>query len=163
MAFVFRKRLDIPVFVLANVIVDLEVLFAKGGFPHRYWHWHSLLVGTAVGIVWGLSAFLLRKAFKKIMRIFHMPYHTDLKKMLISGILGVWVHVFVDAIYHYDVQPFWPYAKNPLWRLGKVRLTQDNVKIACIVFLVGTLLIYASILRTYTKKKKADDTQQTEY
>ena len=52
---VFRKWIDMPVFVLANVIVDVEVLavglFGLGWPIHRYCH--TLLIGAVVGALWG--------------------------------------------------------------------------------------------------------------
>ncbi len=94
------------------------------------------------------------------MKLLRIPYDTSLKKMVISGVLGLWIHVIIDSIDHYDVQPFWPYPKNPLWRLGKLRLTQDNVKMICGLFIVAAILIYVSILQAYAKKKKVQDAQQ---
>ncbi|MBW8001628.1 MAG: DUF4184 family protein [Planctomycetes bacterium] len=159
-AFFFRRWIDIPVFILANVIVDVEVLFATGWSPHRYWHWHSLLIGAVIGIIWGLAAYPLRNLFKKIMKLLRIPYETNMKKMVISGVLGLWTHVIFDSIYHYDVQPFWPYTKNPLWKLGKLNLTQDQTKMICTLFMVAAILIYVSILQTYAKKKKVQDARQ---
>jgi len=159
-AFLFRKWIDIPVFILANVIIDVEVLFAASWPQHRYWHWHSLFIGTVVGIIWGLSAYPLRNLLKKSMKLLRIPYDTNLKKMVISGVLGIWMHVIFDSIYHYDVQPFWPYPKNPLWKLGKLRVTHDQTKMICGLFMVGAILIYVSILKIYAKKKKVLDARQ---
>ncbi|MHC4641289.1 MAG: hypothetical protein ACYS32_06565, partial [Planctomycetota bacterium] len=61
-----RKWIDIPVFVLANVIVDIEVLIMvllDVRYPiHRYTH--TLLLGAAAGIIWALAAWPLRTVFK---------------------------------------------------------------------------------------------------
>ncbi|MHC4544154.1 MAG: hypothetical protein ACYSYL_06435 [Planctomycetota bacterium] len=92
-----RKWLDIPVFVLANVIVDLEVLLGHGYPIHRYFH--TLLIGAAAGILWATVAYPLRNLFKMIMQTLRIPYQTSFLKMLISGVLGVWLHVVIDSIY----------------------------------------------------------------
>ena len=61
-----RKWLDIPVFVLANVVVDIEVLVIRLlglGWPaHRYSH--TLLIGAVVGAIWGVAAYPLRHFLK---------------------------------------------------------------------------------------------------
>ena len=149
-----RKYIDIPVFVLANVIVDLEVLavnlFGLGRPVHRYFH--TLLIGAAVGVIWGSSAYPLRHLFKKIMQILRIPYETGFWKMVISGALGAWLHVIIDAIYHWEVRIFWPSKATPLWRL----LTHTQVIFICIVCLLATLVLYAIVYVTYTKQSKAE-------
>jgi len=74
----FRKWLDIPVFVLANVVVDVEVLVIaslKLGYPlHRYWH--TPLIGGVVGALWGIAVFPLRTIFRRIMSAYRLNYET---------------------------------------------------------------------------------------
>jgi membrane-bound metal-dependent hydrolase YbcI (DUF457 family) len=141
----FRKWLDIPVFVLANVVVDLEVPLIKLlglGWPvHRYFH--TLLIGAAVGAVWGIAAYPFRHFFGKIMRIIRIPYQTGLRKMVVSGVLGVWLHVVIDAIYHWDVQIFWPSKVKPLYGL----ISQGWVKAICVVFFFAAIILYALTYR----------------
>lgn len=136
----FRKWIDIPVFLLANVIVDLEVLiinFLGAGWPiHRYIH--TLLIGTAAGIVWALAAWPLRNVFKKGMQILHIPYKASLLKMIISGILGVWLHVSIDSIYHWDVCLFWPSKIKPLYAI----LTKQQVETICLISLIPAFILY---------------------
>jgi hypothetical protein len=136
---VFRKWLDIPVFVLANVVVDIEVLFNHHWPAHR--HFHTLLIGAAVGAIWGIAAYPLRHLFEKIMRILRIPYQTGFRKMVVSGVLGVWLHVVIDAIYHCDVQVFWPSNANPLSGL----ISHEQVKILCVAFFFAALILYAIV------------------
>jgi membrane-bound metal-dependent hydrolase YbcI (DUF457 family) len=147
---IFRKWIDLPVFVLANVIVDIEVLFADSWPKHKYAH--TLLIGTAVGVVWALAAYPLRPFFKKVMQIIRIPYKTGFWKMIISGILGVWLHVLTDGIYHWDVQMFWPGKSKLLWRL----LSQGQVKAICIAFFVTAVIVYATTVLPYIKQNKAE-------
>jgi len=135
---VFRRWIDLPIFLLANVIIDIEVLFADGWAVHRQWHFHTFLVGGAVCAVFAVTAWPARHLFEKLMQSFHLSYETGLWKMVFSGILGAWFHVFIDAIYHYDVQPFWPRPKNPFWRL----LNQGQVKAICLAFIVAAVALY---------------------
>jgi membrane-bound metal-dependent hydrolase YbcI (DUF457 family) len=150
----FRKWLDIPVFILANAIVDMEVLVIVRlglGYPiHRYLH--TLLIGAAAGIGFALAAWPLRKVFKKIMRILSLPYQTSLRKMVISGILGVWFHVFIDAICHPDVHLFWPYKSILLWRL----ITKHQVESLCLAFFIPALILYLLTVILSRNKNKAE-------
>jgi len=153
-ALAFRKWIDPAVFVLANVIVDIEVLVIMLlgiGWPmHRYCH--TLLIGAAVGIVWGLAAYLLRNFFKKIMKIFHISYKTGFWKMLVSGVLGAWFHVVVDAVYHWDVRMFWPSNIKPLHGL----LTQQQVNIICTIFFIPAIILYILAVIAFVKKNRAE-------
>lgn len=35
--------------------------------------------------------------------------------MILGGALGIWLHVLIDGVYHYDIQQLWP------WRYNLVR------------------------------------------
>lgn len=153
-ALVLRKWIDPAVFVLANVIVDIEVLviiLLGIGWPrHRYCH--TLLIGAAVGIVWGLATYPLRNFFKKIMQIFHISYKTGFWKMLVSGVLGAWFHVVIDAIYHEDVRMFWPSDAKPLHTL----LTQQQVNIICTIFFIPAIILYILAVIAFLKNNRAE-------
>jgi membrane-bound metal-dependent hydrolase YbcI (DUF457 family) len=148
---VFRKYIDIPVFLLANIAVDIEVLVINLlglGWPvHRYVH--NLLIGAAVGAVWGLSAYPLRNLFKKIMQLIRLPYQATLLKMIISGILGIWLHVLIDAPANWDIRLFWPSKIRPLWHL----LTEQQTKAICLAFLLAAVIVYLYILAAYIMKQ----------
>jgi membrane-bound metal-dependent hydrolase YbcI (DUF457 family) len=160
---VFRKWIDIPVFMLANVAIDIEVLiiaFMGLGRPiHRYAH--TLLGGLVLGIVWALAAYPMQGLFKKTMEILRLKYETSLFKMIASGVLGVWLHILVDGIYHGDVRPFWPNTRISFWRmiLRQVGYKNHNalkewVQAGCMVFWIAAILIYLLILWRQWRSKK---------
>jgi len=155
---VFRKWLDVPVFILANVIVDIEVLvvmvFGLGAPHHRYCH--TLVGGAAVGLLWGVAAYPLRGVFKAVMRTLCIPYRPSLLKMVFSGILGVWLHVLIDGAYHPDVQVFWPSRTQSLWITVMNRISGEQIKTVCIVFLVATIVPYAIAVVSYFKTPRSD-------
>jgi membrane-bound metal-dependent hydrolase YbcI (DUF457 family) len=157
---IFRKWIDIPVFVLANVIVDLEVLiitqFRLGHPIHRYVH--TLLIGAAAGIIWALAAWPLRNIFKKIMQLLRIPYKTSLLKMIISGVLGVWLHVIIDSIYHPDVHLFWPYKSIPLWRI----ITGQQLEFLCLIAIIATLILYLLTVILSWNKIEAEKAHEKE-
>jgi membrane-bound metal-dependent hydrolase YbcI (DUF457 family) len=149
-----RKYIDIPVFVLANVIVDIEVLvlnLLETGWPmHRYTH--TLLLGAAAGVIWAIAAYPMRHLLEKIMQIIRIPYQTNFRKMVISGILGVWLHVVIDAIYHLDVPLLWPSKARPLWHV----LSQGQVKGICIAFCVAAAVLYLIIVVSDSKRNDGE-------
>ncbi len=162
---VFKRWLDLPAFVLANVIIDLEVLFCiektsgpftHWNFPHQVFHFHTLIVGGIVGAVFGLALFPFRTIFEKLMNLLRLAYKPTALKMAVSGLLGAWLHVIIDGIYHRDVQMFWPDKNHrPLWNL----LSQSEVKNICLTFAAAAAALYIILLalssRTNRDNKKS--------
>ena len=148
---VLKKWIDLPVFVLANVVVDLEVLvnnFLKLGWPvHRYVH--TLLIGTIAGAVWGLAAYPLKDIFKWAMNLAQLTYQPNMLKMIISGILGIWLHNIIDSVYHTDVRLFWPNESKPLWNL----VSHNQLKYICIAFWIAAIAVYVVNLIISLKSK----------
>jgi len=150
----FRKWLDIPVFVLANVIVDIEVLVIRLlqlGYPkHRYCH--TLLIGTAIGALWGIAAYPLRHFFERLMHIFNLPYEATIRKMVISGVLGVWLHILIDGAYHSDVKVLWPFRAASFWLMVHRLLDKGLIEDICVSFFLAAILLYAIVLASSTKR-----------
>lgn len=138
------------------MIVDAEVLvvmvFNLGWPRHRYCH--TLLIGAAVGALWGVAAYPLRNLFKKIMYLFHIPYETSLPKMLISGILGFWLHILIDGAYHFDVKILWPNKTISLWRIAHRHLGQGKIEIICLIFFIAALVPYFFAVRSFSKNRR---------
>jgi len=153
-----RRWLDIPVFVLANVIVDIEVLvigaLRLGWHRHRYAH--TLLIGACFGIIWAVAAYPAHPLFEKLMQVLHIPYETNFWKMLASGILGVWFHVLIDGIYHWDIPMFWPSKAKPLFNI----IPHDWVKPICVVFFCAALIPYAFAAKSYSKETTPTESEQ---
>lgn len=147
-------------FLLGNVIVDVEVLFANGGYHHRVWHLHTFLVGGLVGAVCGAIVYFakpLRKLFEFGMRLLHIRYRPTLLSMILGGMAGVWMHVLIDSFYHYDVQPFYPLGENPLFKPAHWRdvpAIHHNIETICLAFFVPAAILYALAVWSFFKTKK---------
>ncbi|MHC4500074.1 MAG: hypothetical protein ACYS21_13275 [Planctomycetota bacterium] len=148
-----RRWVDLPVLLLANVVVDVEVLIVRMfelGWPiHKYAH--TFLIGAGAGALWGILAYPLRNFFKAVMQMVRLPYETGFVKMAVSGVLGVWLHVLIDSVYHFDVRPFWPWVKRN-YMFGAIG--QSSVLIICIILWVAAVGLYIRLLRSQTKKSK---------
>jgi len=138
-----RRWLDVPVFVLVNVAVDLEVIvmtaFPMRNYPVRYMH--TLLFGAVVGALWGCLMIPLKGAFQRFMHAIRLRYRPSSSRMIASGVLGAWFHILIDGLYRTDAGLFWPLRwKNPLCRFGK-----NEVEWLCILGSVAALTVYAFI------------------
>ena len=157
----FRRWLDPAVIIAANVVVDFEVLFAPGMLPHRHWHLHSWLTGALVGAVFGGCLYMVKPVRRAIvwgMKLLRIPYKPSLWKMTVSGALGVCVHVLIDGLYHYDVEPLFPRRGNPLWRwlfdmTHSNDLNQAKIKLICVLLFIPAILLYVLAVREYNKQK----------
>lgn len=155
----FRKWIDLPVFVLANVVVDVEVIviefFGLGWPVHRYCH--TLLVSAVVGAFWGIAAYPLRHLFKGIMEIFYVPYKTSLRKMIVSGILGVWLHVLIDGLYHSDVRIFWPCKTMLLLQTIRDHINRGQIETICMLFFVAAFVVYVLSVMIFRSRRIRDN------
>ena len=158
LALPLKKYIDIPVFVLANVVVDLEpsavIVFGLNYPLHGFCH--TFLIGAIVGLLWGLLAYAVKDIFKWPMKLLCLPYKTSIQKMLLSGILGVWFHILFDSVLYRDIRPFWPMAANPLYRI----IRPSSVFLICKIACIAAVLIYpVRALSIYRKQKSRTPTE----
>ena len=154
MAFPLKKYLDIPVFVLANVVIDLEPLTVMYfNLPHPvHGFFHTLLGGIIVGALWGLVVYKMRKFIKILMNFFRLNYEPKLFTMILSGILGFWLHVLIDSFMHADIRPFFPSSYNPLYQI----ISTPNLYLICVILFVPALGFYIKEVLGYNRSKLKD-------
>ncbi|MEA3225443.1 MAG: hypothetical protein U9Q07_05790 [Planctomycetota bacterium] len=158
---VLRKWIDVPVFVLANVIIDIEVLLIMvlhlGRPYHRYCH--TLLIGAAVGALWGMAAYPLRGLFKRAMHTLRLSYEPSFWKMALSGMLGACIHVLIDGAYHHDVRVFWPNTTISLWEILRDHITREQGRIICVALFVAAVVYVLALFASggdTTENKMSD-------
>jgi len=148
----FRRHLDLAVFFLANVVIDVEPLlllvlpfnWPLHGFVHSY------LIGGIAGGLWGWHAWRLRTYFERFQAFAKIPYQPNRRRMVVSGIAGAWTHVFVDSFMHADMRPFWPARGNPLLHL----LTNREIYLVCVFCTILLALWYLRYFLRYAHKRR---------
>ena len=163
---VLRRWVDVVVFMLANVLIDLEVAAMMAGLvhgsAHRVLHFHTLLVGGLLGGLFGAGVYLvvpIRKSVAWMMDRLRISYRGGLVKSVISGVLGAWFHVLIDSCYHHDVEMFWPMkvrANTYLYRWmirGHKAEMHHKVETVCLVFGGLMIIAYVFAVRSYMKQK----------
>lgn len=154
-ALALRRWLDLPIFVLANVLIDVEVVvilvFQLGYPPHRYAH--TLLGGALLGILWGVFAWRWRALLARGMQLLHLSYATSIPKAIVSGILGVWLHVVIDALYHPDVKLAWPVSTLALWRITGHYLPKYRVQHLCMLLFPATVVLYMILMAIQQRRR----------
>lgn len=142
--FICRRFIDLPTFVLANVVIDIEpltVMLFKLNYPlHGYCH--TFLIGGFLGLFWGVAAWRYSWILKLLMTKFCLSYEPAPAKTVVSGLLGAWFHILCDAPIYHDIKPFFPYEGNPL--LGLISIS--GMYNACLIlFLPATVLYFWSV------------------
>lgn len=103
-----KRFIHLPVFILVNFAVDIEplVVMLFGLKYPQHGLCHTFLIGALAGVVFAAVYVLVRK-----------ETHAW-KKILVSGVLGAWLHVLLDAPLYSDIRPFYPLQANPLYGLA---------------------------------------------
>ena len=148
------RYIDVPVFVFANVIVDIEplsVMVFGLNYPlHGYCH--TFLIGCLVGILWAGIAYAGRNIIQKAMKLLQLSYTAIFGKMLISAILGVWFHVILDSMIYSDIKPFYPFKFNPMRGI----VTASSLYMICAISFIPALAIYGAKVLSLRKRSKGD-------
>jgi membrane-bound metal-dependent hydrolase YbcI (DUF457 family) len=154
-----KRWIDIPVFVLANVMIDFEPLTVMIFHPNYPLHgyFHTFLIGGISGLLWGLAAYPFRPVWRFFMNLFGLSYQPTLSKMMISGMLGIWLHVFIDSLLYQEVKPFFPITGNPFCAIVR----ESRVFGVCEMSLMAAAVIFCwlavcSFLKSNAKVNQGD-------
>ncbi len=118
---ILRKHFSFTVFIVSQVIIDLETLWnMMQDEPRLHTIFHSFMGSLIPGMITILLARPLFWGVNFITRTQYIgqqasPVTTpSLRVILVSALIGVWSHVFLDALMYWDVTPFIPWSQiNP--------------------------------------------------
>ena len=142
-----QRYIDVPIFVGANVAIDIEPLLVMVyGFDYPlHGYCHTFLFGGMVGLLLGLVVFPFRKLIGKTMSWLRLPYVTNLLKMAVSGMLGAWVHILFDMPLYQDIRPFYPLSSNPLYGITSAKVVYETCAFLSLLALV--IYLYMVFIR----------------
>jgi membrane-bound metal-dependent hydrolase YbcI (DUF457 family) len=86
-----------------------------------------------------------------VMKIFQLPYRPTLLTMMLSGLLGVWLHVLTDSFLYPEMNPFWPVKGNPFL----AAVSYQTVLLICEVSLIAAIVVYPAYAIAKWRKAKA--------
>ena len=111
--------LNLPTFVVANVIIDLEpllVLFL--GLPQPlHGPFHSLTLGSAVAFVLALVMHRLGSLWDPFLEFLRLQQPNRFSDTLSAALTGVWFHVLLDAFLYSELRLLYPLEGNPMLNL----------------------------------------------
>lgn len=112
-----RKHIDFPTFVAANLVVDVRATLIFFGFMEGTLHGflHTFLFGSLLGLGLAVIAYRLKPFTGRLMEVFRLEQLENWKSFLAAGVLGTWIHIFLDSFLYTDIQPFMPLEVNPFY------------------------------------------------
>ncbi|MFP3951148.1 MAG: hypothetical protein ACLFVP_03270 [Candidatus Bathyarchaeia archaeon] len=144
-------RLELSTFLIANVILDVEpfLILLLGWNCPLHGVFHSLTIGTIVGIALAFILYMVRNYLVGFSKALRLPQICSFKYFVISSLLGVWLHVALDAFLYPDLQLFYPLSGNIL--LGLI----DRSILHEVLAICFPLSIFAYIIRVNIEKGRS--------
>ena len=158
-AVLFSAFINIPVFLIASVVVDIEpiiILLFDLDYPlHSFYH--SFIGATLLGAILGSSWCILQKnaSFNNLLDKldeFDLLGNNSKLSIFISAISSTLIHVTLDAFLYNDIRPFFPSEENFLLN----NFSYSEVYGFCVIsFLLGSLLYLSKqvIKKNFQKKR----------
>ncbi|MFB6242006.1 MAG: hypothetical protein ABEJ36_04350 [Candidatus Nanosalina sp.] len=136
------KYLDFPTFVAANVVVDWRAalvflgLWPFGGPLHS---WPSTYPGALLsGILLAGAMIYVRPYLEEFLKDMEIEQSFSNSRIMISAVLGVLLHVTLDAFHHPNIQPFMIEGIRPFFGL----LTTFQIRALTFVSLLLCFPVY---------------------
>lgn len=149
------RYLDLPTFLVANVIVDIEPMAIMLFYPNLSHHHflHTFLGGIIIALILTWIMNKIREKLSPILMFFKVEQKPTFRSILIASIFGTSTHILLDSRIHGDVKPFYPLDINPF--LNENPSSYLGVYMLCIWSFIGGLVVYAVrilIIRRRTMK-----------
>jgi hypothetical protein len=134
------KHFSFMVFGGTQVLMDIEPLVAiLRGSPVLHGVTHTILGALVIGLVAGAIGRPISEFALGLLRI--RRHRITWPVSFLSGLVGTYSHIGLDAVMHRDMDPFWPFAAgNPLLGLMSV----EGLHVLCLVAGLLGLLVIAS-------------------
>mgnify|MGYP000844882347 FL=1 len=147
--FLLKERIDLPIFILANIVIDIEplaVMTLNLSYPlHGYAH--CFLGATFIGALWGIVGFKGKTIIHRAMQWMGLNYRTTMKTAIISGIGGALSHIILDAPIYADIKPFYPLSSNPFYGM----VSDIKMYLFCGILCITTVPLYIKARRNEKK------------
>lgn len=113
-----RGGFSLMVFGWAQIIMDLQPLFAMiTGQGKLHGFSHTFVGATLLGLVAALSGKYLSEWGLKRLALYEEHRYLSIQwwVVFLSAFIGSYSHVFLDAIMHSDMAPFFPFSVTNPW------------------------------------------------
>ncbi len=151
---VLLRYIDLPIFLVANVIVDVEPLVILTLGLHRtdslglplHGLLHTFLGGTFVALLLALVMMRMRGYLEPLMRLVGLEQVSSPRSVYAAALSGVYMHILLDSRLYADIRPFYPSSYNPF--LGGMAATFGVWWFCIVTGLIGVALLVLRLART---------------
>ena len=115
--FILLGYLDLPTFVVASVLVDLEPLAVLVfGLPYPlHGFFHSFLGASVAAVLLAVIMSKVRGSLGFLDVFLGSGERRGPRRFLATALLGTYIHVLLDSPLYGDIRPFYPLGGNPLF------------------------------------------------
>jgi hypothetical protein len=151
---VFLHYIDLLSFLLSSIIIDIEPLFIIIFKTSQQMHgiWHSFTFGSFIAIILSIILYMSNDYLLKISTFLRVPQKSNYPQILFTSLIGVWSHVFLDALFYPEVNIFFPLRWNPVHNILPLEIVNSLLALAF------PFSIIAYILRIVIERKKQVNT-----
>ncbi|MFB3897185.1 MAG: metal-dependent hydrolase [bacterium] len=132
----FRRYLDLPTFIIASIIIDIEpflVIVFRLNYP-LHGICHTFLGAAFIGVVFAVVMYNLYPWLMKYIPFLKLSHPHPFKKIVMSSICGVVSHILLDSPLYPDILPFYPWQSNPFYHL----VSSSTIYTFCTIsFIIG--------------------------
>ena len=106
-----HRKISFLIFAGTQVLIDLEPLLGMiYGWQYLHFYTHNLIGALLIG---GLATLLGKPISEWVLKLFHYPaWQISWKVAALSAFVGSFSHIFLDALMHSDMYPFFPLSKT---------------------------------------------------
>jgi len=139
-ALLLYPLLDAPTMLVSSIVLDLEPLTViLLGLPRPlHGTYHSLTIGTLVGVAVAVLMYLIRGSTSRHMERIRLPQGGGFQGYLAASLVGVWGHVLLDSFLYSDLSLISPWRWNPLLGL----LSGGVILNACLISFPLAVILY---------------------
>lgn len=138
------RWLDLPTFLIANVVVDIRATLIFFGYLEGQLHGplHTFLVGTVLALVLSASVYFAKPFFNRILGPFRLEQARAWQPIVTAAIAGIFLHICLDSVMYTEIQPLYPTSYNPFVAL----LSAFEVYALCMIAFVLGVVAYSGKL-----------------
>jgi len=136
------RCLDLPTFLIANVIIDIEpLLVVSCNLDYRvHGFFHSFIGSTLIALLLVAVMSKVPESFSPLLTFFKIETNPSFLSIFSASLSGVYLHILLDSRMHRDIQPFYPFDANPF--LNRSSVSGLDVYLFCVWCLIGAAIIY---------------------
>jgi len=162
---VLLRYIDLPTFLVANVIVDVEPLLILTLGLHRMYGLplhgllHTFLGGTFVALLLVLVMKRMSGFTESLTRLIGLEQRPSPRKIYAASLSGVYLHILLDSRLYTDIRPFYPFAFNPF--LDGMGAAFEIWWFCIVTGLIGSVLLVFRLVRTRIAERQSRATRNS--